>query len=345
MTARGRIPAAVVNGAGYGGIELLRLLRRHPVFDLVEVTARSEAGRAVDEVFPQLAGIGLTFGERVERAEVVFSALPDDAAVDVLPPLLAEGRRVLDLSAAFRLRDPTLYPVWYRYAHPAPALLAEAVYGLPEWSREQLRDARLVACPGCYPTATLLALGPALAHDLIEPDVIVDAKSGVSGAGRSLKQNTHYGEANEDVSAYGVGGHRHLPEIIQALAETPCAGRPAPRVTFVPHLIPMTRGILATCYGSARAGVTQADVRAAYRAAYADEPFVRVVSAPPHTKWSYGSNRCFVYPMIEPNSGRCIVISAIDNLVKGAAGQAVQCANNMYGLPETMGLPVEGIYP
>lgn len=345
MSAPARIPAAVVNGAGYGGIELLRLLRRHPVFELVEVTARSDAGRPVEQVFPQLSGIGLTFTERVERAEVVFSGLPDDAAIEVLPSLIAQGRRTLDLSAAFRLHDPALYPTWYRYEHPAPALLEEAVYGLAEWARDRLPQARLVACPGCYPTATLLALGPALAQNLIEPDVIVDAKSGVSGAGRSLKLNTHFSEANEDVSAYGVTGHRHLPEITQALAETPCAGRPAPRVTFIPHLMPMTRGILATCYGTLRAGVTEADVLAAYHAAYDGEPFVQLTSAPPHTKWSYGSNVCFVYPMIEPNSGRFIVISAIDNLVKGAAGQAVQCANIMYGLPETLGLPVEGVYP
>jgi N-acetyl-gamma-glutamyl-phosphate reductase len=345
MSVRARIPAAVVNGAGYGGIELLRLLRRHPAFELVEVTARSDAGRTVEEVLPQLSGIDLTFGEAVERAEVVFSALPDDAAVETLPALVAQGRRVLDLSAGFRLHDAALYPLWYHYPHPAPALLEQALYGLAEWARKRLPAARLVACPGCYPTATLLALGPALAADLIEPDVIVDAKSGASGAGRSLKLNTHYSEANEDVSAYGVSGHRHLPEIVQALAEGPGAGRPAPRVTFIPHLMPMTRGILATCYGTLRAGVTEADVQRVYRAAYADEPFVRLTSAPPHTKWSYGSNCCFVYPMIEPHSGRFIVISALDNLVKGAAGQAVQCANLMYGLPETLGLPVEGIYP
>jgi N-acetyl-gamma-glutamyl-phosphate reductase len=345
MSAPARIPAAVVNGAGYGGIELLRLLRHHPVFELVEVTARSDAGRRVEQVFPQLSGLDLTFTERVERAEVVFSALPDDAAVETLPALVAQGRRTLDLSAGFRLHDAALYPTWYRYEHPAPALLEEAVYGLPEWARARLPDARLVACPGCYPTAALLALGPALAHDLIAPDVIVDAKSGVSGAGRSLMLTTHFSEANEDVSAYGVSGHRHLPEIIQALAETPGAGRAAPRVTFIPHLMPMTRGILATCYGTLRAGVTEGDVRDAYRDAYADEPFVRLTSAPPHTKWSYGSNLCFVYPMIEPHSGRFVVISALDNLVKGAAGQAVQCANSMYGLPETLGLPVEGVYP
>ena len=345
MSAPARIPAAVVNGAGYGGVELLRLLRRHPVFELVEVTARSDAGRPVEQVFPQLSGIGLTFGERVERAEVVFSGLPDDAAVETLPALVAQGRRVLDLSAGFRLHDAALYPTWYRYEHPAPALLEQAVYGLAEWARARLPEARLVACPGCYPTATLLALGPALAHDLIELDVIVDAKSGVSGAGRALRLNTHYSEANEDVSAYGVNGHRHLPEIIQALAETPLAGRGAPRVTFMPHLIPMTRGILATCYGALRAGVTADDIAAAYRQDYADEPFVRLCAEPPHTKWSYGSNVCYVYPMIEPNSGRFVVISTLDNLVKGAAGQAIQCANIMYGLPETLGLPSEGIYP
>lgn len=345
MSASARIPAAVVNGAGYGGIELLRLLRRHPAFELVEVTARSDAGRRVDQVLPQLSGIDLTFTERVERAEVVFSALPDDAAVETLPALVKQGRRVLDLSAGFRLHDAALYPIWYRYQHPAHALLDEAVYGLAEWARERLPDARLVACPGCYPTATLLALGPALANDLIAPDVIVDAKSGVSGAGRGLKLNTLFSEANEDVSAYGVNGHRHLPEIVQALRETPAAGRPEPRVTFIPHLMPMTRGILATCYGTVRDGVSEQDIRAAYREAYAEEPFVRLSSAPPHTKWSYGSNVCFVYPMIEPNSGRFIVISAIDNLVKGAAGQAVQCANSMYGLPETLGLPADGVYP
>lgn len=345
MSAPARIPAAVVNGTGYGGIELLRLLRRHPAFEVVEVTARSEAGRTVEQVFPQLSGIDLTFTERVERAEVVFSGLPDDAAVETLPELVKQGKRVLDLSAGFRLHDAALYPTWYRYEHPAPALLEEAVYGLAEWARERLPQARLVACPGCYPTASLLALGPALARDLIEPDVIIDAKSGVSGAGRSLRLDTHYSEANEDVSAYAVRGHRHLPEITQALAETPGAGRPTPRITFIPHLMPMTRGILATCYGTLRAGVSAEDVRLAYHEAYADEPFVRLASAPPHTKWSYGSNLCFVYPMIEPNSGRFIVISAIDNLVKGAAGQAVQCANIMYGLPETQGLPLEGVYP
>ena len=345
MSASARIPAAVVNGAGYGGVELLRLLRRHPSFELIEVTARSDAGKRVESVFPQLAGLDLTFGERIERAEVVFVALPDDASVEVVPGLLAEGRRVLDLSAGFRLRDRALYPTWYGYKHPAPALLEQAVYGLTEWARERLPDARLVACPGCYPTAALLALGPALNANWIEPDVIVDAKSGVSGAGRTLKLNTHYSEANEDVSAYSVSGHRHLPEIEQALAAERQTGWPAPRVTFVPHLIPMTRGILATCYATLKPGVKPEDIRGLYANAYGAEPFVRLAETPPHTKWTYGSNLAYVYPYVEERSRRLIVISALDNLVKGAAGQAIQCANVMYGLEETAGLPLEGVYP
>ncbi|HEX6796742.1 MAG TPA: N-acetyl-gamma-glutamyl-phosphate reductase [Ktedonobacterales bacterium] len=348
---RATIPVAVVNGTGYGGVELLRLLARHPVFALVEVTARSEAGKPVASVFPQLPDLGLSFGERVERAELVFSALPDRAAVDVVPSLLAEGRRVVDLSAAFRLRDAALYPRWYGYEHPAPDLLARAVYGLPEFARvavgvhqTPLRDASLVACPGCYPTAAILALAPALRDGLIAPDVIVDAKSGVSGAGRTLKLGMHYSEANEDVSAYGLAGHRHKPEIAQELARAVEDGA-APRLSFTPHLVPMTRGILATCYAPLRDGVSFADVTAAYRAAYADEPFVRLSASAPHTKWTLGSNLCYVHPTVDEEARRLVVVSALDNLGKGAAGQAIQCANILSELPEMLGLPQEGVYP
>lgn len=341
----GRIAAAVVNGTGYGGVELLRLLRGHPTIEVIEVTARAEAGKRIDEVFPHLAGLHLPLVERVERAELVFVALPDAAAVEVVPGLLAAGRRVVDLSAGYRLRQPSLYPEWYGYAHPTPALLEEAVYGLAEWARAALPAARLVACPGCYPTAALLALGPALARGLIAPDVIVDAKSGVSGAGRTPTQGTHYSEANEDVSAYGLGGHRHWPEIAQELGRVGGHANAPLRLTFTPHLVPMTRGILATCYAPLCPGVSAADVAAAYADAYADEPFVRAVGQPPHTKWTLGSNRCDMYPLVEARSERLIVVSALDNLIKGAAGQAIQCANLMYGLPETSGLPAEGVYP
>lgn len=337
-----RIPVAVVNGTGYGGIELLRLLRRHPVFEVVEVTARSEAGKQVAEVFPQLAGLDLAFGERVKQAELVFVALPDEAAVEHVPGWLGEGRRVVDLSAGFRLRNRALYPRWYGYEHPAPALLESAVYGLAEWARAELPDAQLVAVPGCYPTASLLPLLPLLAADLIERDVIVDAKSGLSGAGRTLRLGSHYSEANEDVSAYGLVGHRHAPEIRQQLERA--ADAPV-RMTFTPHLVPMTRGILATSYASPRPGVTLATVRAALADAYANAPCVRVVEQPPHTKWTLGANLCYIAPAWDAESERLLLVSAIDNLVKGAAGQAIQCANLMYGLDETAGLPCEGVYP
>ena len=321
---------------------MLRLLRRHPVFELVEVTARSEAGRRVDDVFPQLAGTDLAFSEQVERAELVFAALPDDAAVACVPDYLGAGRRVVDLSAGFRLRNRALYPRWYGYEHPAPALLEAAVYGLAEWARAELPDAQLVAAPGCYPTAALLPLAPLLAAGLIEPDVIVDAKSGLSGAGRTLRLGSHYSEANEDVSAYGLGGHRHLPEIRQQLERV--TGAPV-RVTFTPHLVPMTRGILATCYTTPRPGVTLGDARAALADAYAAAPCVRVAEQPSHTKWTLGANLCYITAAQEADGERLILVSALDNLVKGAAGQAIQCANLMYGLEETAGLPCEGVYP
>jgi N-acetyl-gamma-glutamyl-phosphate reductase len=337
-----QIRAAVVNGTGYGGIELIRLLRAHPAFELVEVTARSEAGKPVGAVFPQLCDLDLTFSERVSEAEVVFVGLPDHAAVEIVPGLLAEGRRVLDLSAGFRLRSSALYTTWYGYEHDVPALLETAVYGLTEWNREALAGAQLVACPGCYPTAALLALLPAATRGLVELDFVVDAKSGVSGAGRTLRLSSHFSEVNEDVAAYGLDGHRHQPEIEQEI--TRAAGS-TPRLTFIPHLVPMTRGILATCYATLRPGVSRNDVQQAYAVAYAATPCVRLATAAPHTKWTLGANLCYVFPTVEERTGRLIVVSAIDNLVKGAAGQAIQCANLMYDLPEALGLPLEGVYP
>jgi N-acetyl-gamma-glutamyl-phosphate reductase len=351
-TPPARIATAVVSGTGYGGIELLRLLRQHPGFELVEVTARSGQGQRVCDVFPQLPDMRLPLTEHVQRAELVFLALPDRAAVEAAPPLLAEGRRVVDLSAAFRLRDPALYPQWYGYDHPAPALLEEAVYGLPELRRDELAVARLVAGPGCYPTAALLALAPAVRHKLIAPGIIVDAKSGLSGAGRGLTQGTHYAEANEDVVAYGLAGHRHLPEITQALGAMPPPGALPPagadeawRLTFTPHLVPMTRGILATCYADLQPDVAADTVREAYVQTYAGEPFVHVLDQPPHTKFALGTNHAYVFPVVDTRTHRLIVVAAIDNLGKGASGQAIQCANLMYGLPETTGLDGAGLYP
>jgi N-acetyl-gamma-glutamyl-phosphate reductase len=337
-----RITTAVVNGTGYGGGELLRLLAHHPTFDLVEVTARSEAGKPVRSVFPSLPDLDLIFTASVELSELVFVALPDHASVELVPDLLAEGRRVVDLSAGFRLRDPLLYPRWYRYEHPSARLLAESIYGLTESARQELPEARLVACPGCYPTAALLATTPALRAGLILPDIIVDAKSGLSGAGRSLAMNMHYSEANEDTSVYGLGGHRHWPEMYQELVGL-ISGPEELRLTFTPHLVPMTRGILATCYATLAEGVSEELVHRTYHETYDGEPFIRIAYMPPHTKWTLGSNLCYLYPVVEGR--RLIVVSVLDNLVKGAAGQAVQCANVMYHLPEELGLPREGVYP
>ncbi len=261
---------------------------------------------------------------------------------------------MIDLSADFRLHDVGVYEEWYKHTHPAPSLLESAVYGLCERYRGHIQDASLVANPGCYATASILGLIPALAAGIITPDIIIDAKSGISGAGRSLSLTTHYTEANEDVSAYSLGGHRHLPEITQELeAAASAGGHPIDnslRVTFIPHLMPMTRGILVTCYADLKLDASQqipstAEVYSLYEQYYANEPFVHVADQPPHTKWTYGSNHCFIHPIVDSRTKRLIIISCLDNLVKGAAGQAVQNANLLYGFPETTGLASLGLNP
>jgi N-acetyl-gamma-glutamyl-phosphate reductase len=247
------------------------------------------------------------------------------------------------------LTDATEYQRWYGVEHPAPELLPGAVYGLPELHRGDVREARLVANPGCYPTGALLALAPAARAGIIQPDVIIDAKSGVSGAGRSLGLVYHYAEANESVSAYAMGGHRHLPEITQELKRL-WPGSTTPRVTFQPHLIPMTRGIFTTAYasladGALPAGNATAAVRELYEEAYRGEPFVRVVPEPPQTKHTWGNNLCLIYPTVDARANRLVVVSCIDNLVKGAAGQAIQNMNLMLGFAETAGLEQPAVYP
>jgi N-acetyl-gamma-glutamyl-phosphate reductase len=256
------------------------------------------------------------------------------------------GLPVVDISADFRLRDPEEYAAWYGAEHPAPELLERAAYGLTELNRDAIRASRLIANPGCYPESALLALAPAVAEGIIGPDVIIDSKSGVSGAGRSLGLTYHFAEADESVSAYGLAGHRHLPEIVQGLAVM-SPGREAPRVTFTPHLIPMTRGILSTCYAPLVTSTPKngQEARALYRDFYRGEPFVRVVEEPPATKQAAGSNVCLVYPAVDERTDRLVVVSVLDNLVKGAAGQAIQNMNAMLGYPETMGLEAPAVYP
>ena len=335
---------AIVGVTGYAGGELARLLLRHGGVRIVAAVARSHQGEPLRSVQPHLhdAPGSLVIGADVGDAEVVFTALPAGEAAKLAPAWLGEGRRIIDIGSDFRLKDPAAYPKWYGYTHPAPELLAASVYGLTEYARAALPDARIVANPGCYPTASLLALGPAATHELIGPDVIVDAKSGVSGAGHIVDDAYLYGTVDESVRAYGVPRHRHSPEIAQEL-ET--LGRVPPRLTFAPHLVPMTRGLIATCYAPLRDGVTTTQVNEAYATRYADEPFVRVTSSFPPTKATLGSNWCLVHVVVDEENRLLIAVRVLDNLVKGAAGQAVQNFNLLCGLPETQGLEALPLWP
>ncbi|MBA7603931.1 N-acetyl-gamma-glutamyl-phosphate reductase [subsurface metagenome] len=339
----------IINVSGYAGIELARLLYQHPEVELTSVTGRSAAGKKLGTVFPHLATVDLTIEAELGEVDLAFSAMPHQESAKEVIPLVDRGLKVVDISADFRLKDAAEYLPWYGFTHPAPQLLETAVYGLTELYRSQIASAHLVANPGCYPTGAILALAPVVKEGLIEPDIVIDSKSGVSGAGRTLSQQTHYPEVNEDAAAYALDGHRHLPEIIQELRRLH-PGQP-PSVTFVPHLIPMTRGILTTCYAPLVSGKVaggekgKEELRQLYLDFYQDEPFVKVVELPPHTKHTWGNNLCLIYPTINHRTGKLIVVSCIDNLLKGAAGQAVQNMNLMLGLPETTGLEALAIYP
>jgi len=343
-----KVKAGIINVTGYAGVELARLLHQHPEVELTSVTGRSAAGQKLGAVFPHLSGLDLTIEAALGGVDIAFSAMPHKESAEIILPLVKAGAKVVDISADFRLRDAGEYPRWYGFEHPAPELLRKAVYGLPELYRQKIASAQLVANPGCYPTGAILALAPAVKAGIIKPDVIIDSKSGVSGAGRSLNLTTHFSEANEDVAAYALGGHRHLPEITQELK---LLGLKEAAVTFVPHLIPMTRGILTTAYAPLVPGKIaaeekgRAELRRLYLDFYKDEPFTRVTESPPHTKHTWGNNLCLVHPTIDERTGRLVAVSAIDNLVKGAAGQAIQNMNLMLRLPETTGLEAIAIYP
>ncbi len=339
----------IINVTGYVGVELARLLYQHPQVELTSVTGRSAAGQKLGTVFPHLASLDLTIEAELGEVDLAFSAMPHKESAKEVIPLLNRGIKVVDISADFRLKDAAEYLSWYGFTHPAPQLLKQAVYGLVELYQSQIASAQLVANPGCYPTGAILALAPAVKAGLIEPDIIIDSKSGVSGAGRTLSQQTHYSEANEDVTAYALDGHRHLPEIVQELKLL--RPQPPPSVTFVPHLIPMTRGILTTGYATLSPGKVAAgekgreELRRLYLDFYKDKPFVKVVESSPHTKHTWGNNLCFIHPTIDRRGEKLIVICCLDNLVKGGAGQAIQSMNLMLGLPETTGLQAPAIYP
>jgi len=334
---------AIVGAAGYAGVEMTRLVLGHASLELTVVTSGQDAGRRVSEVYPALAGCDLTYVEPdvaaiAGAADVAFLAVPHTAAMAMVPSLLQAGLIVIDASADFRLRDPELYAAWYGVRHVAPDLIDEAVYGLPELWRDRLQGSRLIACPGCYPTATLLAAAPAVEAGMVISDrVIVDAKSGVSGAGRSACAATHYVAVNESVAAYKVTTHRHTPEIAQGLGDL---GLAHPRVTFTPHLVPMTRGLLSTVYLEVEPGTDTEEVLGVYRARYAHEPFITVHDAGtmPSTSEVRGSNRAHIGVAVDGTTDTLVVTCAIDNLVKGTSGQALQCANIVLGYEETAGL-------
>jgi len=352
------IRAAIIGASGYGGAELARLLAGHPGARLTVATASGErAGQKLSDMYPSLRGVCDIELEEFDaetiaaRCEVAFFALGHGKAFELAPQLLERGVRIVDLGADFRLRDATEYHHWYKLEHRAPKLLKEAVYGLPEWHREAIKGARLVANPGCYPTAASLALAPFLAAQVVDPaSVIVDAASGTSGAGRaSFGLGMHHPEVHADFKAYNVGTHRHTPEIEQMLhdaALASCGTAERKPISFTAHLLPVTRGILATCYASTTLASTDA-AHEILELRYADEPFVRVhpLGTLPQIKHATNSNFCDLGVVVDTRTRRLIVVSAVDNLVKGAAGQAVQNMNIMFDFEETAGLWFAPIYP
>jgi len=342
------IKIGIIGGTGYTGVELLRLLAQHPDVELKVITSRAEAGRPVAEMFPSLRGrVGLAFSEPNEKAlagcDVVFSATPNGVAMTHARALLDAGVKLIDLAADFRLKDPAVWEKWYGMPHACPDLLGEAVYGLPELHRDKIKKARLIANPGCYPTAVQLGFLPLIEKGLVDIRyLIADAKSGVSGAGRKAEVHTLFSEASDNFKAYGVPGHRHWPEIKQGMDTV--AGKSV-GLTFVPHLTPMIRGIHATLY--ARLTDKTADVQKLYETRFSGEPFVDVLppKSHPDTRSVRAANTCRI-AVHRPQDGETVVIlSVIDNLVKGAAGQAVQNMNLLFGLPESTGLNQLPILP
>lgn len=332
-----KIRVGIINVTGYAGVELARLLYGHPKVDLVSVTGRSASGQSLTEIFPHLAPMKLAITAELGKVDVAFSALPHKASAEAVAEALGQGVKLIDISADFRLKDPAMYPKWYDFKHPAPKLLTEAVYGLSELHRSEVASARLVANPGCYPTSAILAMAPAVKAGLVRPDIIVDSKSGVSGSGRTLSLTTHFSEANENVSAYALEGHRHLPEITQELE---ILGGKALAVTFVPHLIPMTRGILSTCYATLVAGKLATaergvrELKELYRDFYRGEPFVRVTNAPPqivvHYAWQGQHWLVFLAAMALVGSFSVSYIRA------RAEGLGLECREGLFTRPERL---------
>ena len=345
------IKAGIIGATGYAGGELARLLLQREDVEILWYGSRSYVGQKYASVYPNLFQIvedscqDDSLKELADRADVVFTATPQGFCASIIEEEILSKVKVIDLSADFRIKDQEVYEKWYKLEHKSPQFLGEAVYGLPEVNREKIREARLIANPGCFPTCSFLAVYPLVKEGLVDPNtLIIDAKSGTSGAGRGAKMDNLYCEVNESIKAYGVGTHRHTPEIEEQLSYA--AGKPV-TISFTPHLVPMNRGILVTAYASLNGKVTEEEARAAYEKYYRDEYFVRLLEpgAVPQTRWVEGSNFADVNFKIDPRTGRVVMMGVIDNMVKGAAGQAVQNMNLMFGLPEETGLKQIPMFP
>jgi N-acetyl-gamma-glutamyl-phosphate reductase len=345
------VKVSIIGATGYTGAELVRILHRHPEVELMALTTRSYAGLPLHKVYPHLYKYNQITCEEMNLAkifdisDVVFVALPHGHAMPVALEAARRGKKMIDLGADFRFSDYQVYEKWYKVEHEARKLLGEAVYALPEVNRDEIKGAWLIANPGCYPTSAILALAPLLKQKFVDTgSIIVDSKSGVSGAGRGLSLGTHFCEVNDNFKAYNVATHRHTPEIEQGLGRI--AGEDI-TITFTPHLLPITRGILSTVYAKLSVSAGAEEIREMYLDYYKDEFFVRVLPAGllPQTKWVAGTNHCDISVTVDARTGRVIVISAIDNLVKGASGQAVQNMNIICGLPEDTALAGPGLYP
>lgn len=347
-----RLPVGIIGASGYGGVQLVRLLMDHPGVEVAYLGGESSAGKSFAEIYPHLGhSVDLTIepidlDKIAERCQAVFLSLPNGLAYQMAPTLLSKGVKVLDLSADYRFKNPETYKAWYGGDRHDQETAAKAVYGLPELYRDRIAEAQLVGCPGCYVTTSLLAIAPLLKQGLIVPEsVIIDAKSGTSGAGRTPKTNLLLAEAANSIAAYGVAHHRHTPEIEQTCSEL--AGHDV-RVQFTPHLLPIVRGLLATVYATIRdPGLVREDMVTIYSAFYRNSPFIRVLPSGiyPQTKWACGTNLCYIGVEVDPRTDKVIVMSVTDNLIKGQAGQAIQCLNLMMGWEETLGLPQLSFYP
>ncbi len=352
MSQGERLPVGIIGASGYGGVQLVRLLQDHPQMELVYLGGDSSAGKPFADLYPHLEHSiklkveAIDLDAIAQRCGAVFLSLPNGLACDLAPPLIARGVKVLDLSADYRFQDLQTYTSWYGKQRHDQEVAATAVYGLPELYRDRIKTSSLIGCAGCYPTASLLAISPLLKQGLVEPEtIIIDAKSGTSGGGRQAKINLLLAEADNSFCAYGVASHRHTPEIEQVCSDLASQEM---LVQFTPHLVPMVRGILSTVYGKLRdPGLVREDLLTIYSAFYRASPFVKILPAGiyPQTKWACGTNLCYIGVEVDTRTGRVIVMSAIDNMIKGQAGQAIQCLNIMMGWEETLGLPKLCFYP